>query len=115
MNLELINTLNLIEAFLIIEKETYIDRTRLARALLQNLDSWYVILKDERYERIVEKWQEFCVNIGRRVNIRNTKKNFTGVFLGISKSGELILLLDNGRKTSFKVEHTILENYRVQL
>ncbi len=100
---------------LTIEKETFIDRTNFARALLQNLDSWYLILKDERYEHIVEKWQEFCVNIGRRVNVRNAKKEFAGIFLGISNSGELILLLDNGRKKKFKVEHTIMENHRIQL
>ncbi len=100
---------------LTIEKETFIDRTNFARALLQNLDSWYLILKDERYEHIVEKWQEFCVNIGRRVNVRNDKKEFAGVFLGISNNGELILLLDNGHKKKFKVEHTIMENEKVHL
>ena len=96
---------------LTIEKETFIDRTNFAKALLQNLDSWYLILKDERYEHIIEKWQEFCVNIGRRVNVRNTKKEFAGVFLGISNNGELILLLDNGRKKKFKVEHTIMDHH----
>lgn len=100
---------------LTIEKETFIDRTNFARALLQNLDSWYLILKDERYEHIVEKWQEFCVNIGRRVNVRNAKKEFSGIFLGISSNGELILLLDNGRKRKFQVEHTIMENHKVLL
>ena len=100
---------------LTIEKETFIDRANFARALLQNLDSWYLILKDERYEHIVEKWQEFCANIGRRVNIHNAKKKITGTFLGISNNGELILQLDNGRKRNFKVEHTIMNSHTVQL
>jgi len=95
---------------LTIEKEAFIDRTNFARALLQNLDSWYLILKDERYDHIVDKWQEFCMNIGRRVNVRNTKKEFEGIFLGISKNGELILQLDDGRKKKFKVEHTIMNH-----
>ncbi len=95
---------------LTIEKEAFIDRTNFAKALLQNLDSWYLILKDERYDHIIEKWQEFCVNIGRRVNVRNTKKEFAGIFLGISNNGELILQLDNGRKKKFKVEHTIMNH-----
>jgi BirA family biotin operon repressor/biotin-[acetyl-CoA-carboxylase] ligase len=95
---------------LTIEKEAFIDRTNFAKALLQNLDSWYLILEDERYEHIIEKWQEFCVNIGRRVNVRNTKKEFAGIFLGISNNGELILQLDNGRKKKFKVEHTIMNH-----
>ncbi len=96
---------------LIIEKEKFIDRTSFAKALLQNLDSWYLILKDERYEYIVEKWQEFCVNIGRRVNVRNANKKYTGIFQGISKNGELKLLLDNGNKKKFKVEHTIMNHH----
>jgi BirA family biotin operon repressor/biotin-[acetyl-CoA-carboxylase] ligase len=95
---------------LTIEKEAFIDRTNFAKALLQNLDSWYLILKDERYEHIIEKWQEFCMNIGSRVNVRNTKKEFAGIFLGISNNGELILQLDNGRKKKFKVEHTIMNH-----
>ena len=94
-------------------KDTFIGRSNFARALLQNLDSWYLILKDDRYEYIVEKWQEFCVNIGRRVNVRNAKKEFTGIFIGISSNGELILLLDNGHTKKFKVEHTTIENHRV--
>ncbi len=96
---------------LTIEKEAFIDRTNFAKALLQNLDSWYLILKDERYEHIIEKWQEFCVNIGRRVSVRNTKKEFAGIFLGISNNGELILQMDNGRKKKFKVEHTIMNQH----
>ena len=84
-------------------------------ALIQNLGSWYFNLKDERYEYIVEKWQEFCVNIGRKVNVRNAKKEFAGIFLGICNSGELILLLDNGCNKKFKVEHTIMEHHRIQL
>ena len=95
---------------LTIEKEAFIDRTNFAKALLQSLDSWYLILKDERYDHIVDKWQEFCMNIGRRVNVRNTKKEFEGVFLGITKDGELILQLDDGRKKKFKVEHTIMNH-----
>ena len=96
---------------LAIEKETLIDRTNFAKALLQNLDSWYLILKDGRYDYIVEKWQEFCVNIGRRVNVRNANKEFAGIFQGISNNGELVLLLDNGHKKRFKVEHTIMNHH----
>lgn len=95
---------------LIIEKETYIDRTRFARALLQNLDSWYLILKDERYEHIIERWQEFCANIGGRVCIRESGEEYSGIFLGISNRDELVLLLDNGDKKRFKVEHAIMKH-----
>ncbi|WP_162532236.1 biotin--[acetyl-CoA-carboxylase] ligase [Candidatus Scalindua japonica] len=98
---------------LTIEKETFIDRTSFARALLQNLDSWYLIFKDERCEYIVEKWQEFCVNIGKKINVYYKKKNFAGIFLGIANNGDLILLLDNGHKKKFKVEHTVIENQKV--
>lgn len=39
--------------YLAIEKETPVNRTNFANTLLQNLDSWYLILKDECYEYIV--------------------------------------------------------------
>jgi biotin-(acetyl-CoA carboxylase) ligase len=46
---------------------------------------------------------------------KKTKKEFTGIFLGISNNGELILRLDNGRIKKFEVEHTIMKNHKVQL
>ena len=51
------------------------------------------------------------MNIGRRVNVRNANKEYTGIFLGISNIGELKLLLDNGREKKFKVEHTIMNHH----
>lgn len=93
---------------LAIEKETFIDRTKLAMALLQNLDSWYLILKEERYEYIVEEWQELCADVGRKIIIRENSQEYAGSLLGISNNGELMLLLDNGHKKTFRIEHTIV-------
>jgi BirA family transcriptional regulator, biotin operon repressor / biotin---[acetyl-CoA-carboxylase] ligase len=95
---------------LAIEKEMFIDRARLARALLQNLDSWYLILKEERYEYIVEKWQELCANVGQKMIIRENGREYSGNLLEITDSGELMLLLDSGRKKTFKIEHTIVKH-----
>lgn len=71
-------------------------------------------MKDGRYEYIIEKWQEFCLNIGRKITIHKNNKEYSGNLLGISNNGELVLLLDNGRKKTFKVEHAIVENHGVQ-
>jgi BirA family transcriptional regulator, biotin operon repressor / biotin---[acetyl-CoA-carboxylase] ligase len=95
---------------LAIEKETFIDRNKLAMALLQNLDSWYLILKEERYEYIVEKWQELCANIGRKMIIKENSLEYAGSLIGISDNGELMLLLDNGHKRTFRIEHTIVKH-----
>ncbi len=95
---------------LAIEKETFIDRTRLARALLQNLDSWYLILKEERYDYIVEKWQKLCANVGQKMIIRENGQEYSGNLEGISNNGELMLLLDNGHKKLFRIEHTIVNH-----
>ncbi|MFQ5715214.1 MAG: biotin--[acetyl-CoA-carboxylase] ligase [Candidatus Scalinduaceae bacterium] len=95
---------------LAIEKETFIDRTKLARALLQNLDSWYLILKEERYEYIVEKWREFCANVGQKMIIRKNNQEYSGSLMEISNGGELVLLLDNGRRKTFRIEHTTVKH-----
>ncbi len=95
---------------LAIEKETYTDRTILARALLQSLDMWYSVLKEGRYEYIVEKWQEFCGSIGRKIAVREDGREYQGYLAGISNNGELILLLNNGHKRKFRIERTIVKD-----
>ncbi len=95
---------------LAIEKETYTDRTVLARALLQSLDTWYSVLKEGRYEYIVEKWQEFCGSIGREITVWENGREYQGDLAGISNNGELILLLNNGHKRKFRIEHTIVKD-----
>lgn len=92
---------------LAIEKEKFINRDKLACVLLQNLDSWYVVLK-ERYEFIIEKWQEYCMNIGRKITIRKNNKDYSGILTSISNSGELTLMLDHGHKKSFEIEQAIV-------
>jgi hypothetical protein len=42
--------------------------------------------------------------------IRENGREYSGNLEGISNSGELMLLLDNGRKKPFRIEHTIV-NY----
>ena len=95
---------------LAIEREMFIDRTGFAKALLQNLDLWYSVLKEERYEYIAEEWQEFCTSIGKEIVIMENSQKYSGKLVGISDRGELILLLDNGLKKKLRVTHVFMKH-----
>jgi hypothetical protein len=43
--------------------------------------------------------------------IRKNNQEYSGSLVEISNSGELVLLLDNGRKKKFRIEHTVVKDH----
>lgn len=94
---------------LAIEKNELIDRTILATALLQDIDKWYLILKDEHFRYIAERWREFCITIGEKLTIADCGKDYSGKVIDISNNGGLMLKLDNGEIKIFRGEHATIK------
>jgi hypothetical protein len=42
--------------------------------------------------------------------IRKNNQEYSGSLVEISNSGELMLLLDNGRRKAFRIEHTTVKH-----
>ncbi len=95
---------------LAIEKKVYIDRIQIAKALLQDIDKWYSILKDEHFSYITERWKEFCVTVGEKLTIAGCGKEYMGKVIGISHNGGLMLKLENGEIKIFRGEHTTIKS-----
>src|SRR3989338_2489463 len=81
---------------LAIEKKVPINRILLAKALLQDIDKWFLILKDEHFRYITERWGEFCITIGEKLTITDCGREYIGNVIDISNNGGLMLKLENG-------------------
>ena len=53
---------------LAIENKALINRISLAQALLQDIDKWYSILRNDHYRYITDRWREFCVTYRREID-----------------------------------------------
>ena len=92
-----------------IEKNGPINRTILARTLLQYIDKWYLILKDSHYRYITECWKEFCVTVGEMVTISDGSKEYVGRVIDISHNGGLMLRLESGEIKILRGEHATIK------
>ncbi len=94
---------------LAIENNGLVDRTMFAKALLQDIDKWYSILKDEHFRYITERWKELCITVGETLTITDGGQEYTGVVIDISNNGGLMVRLDNGLIKIFRGEHATIK------
>lgn len=95
---------------LAIEKRRFIDRNSLANALLQDLDKWLSILKDEHFGYITERWKTLCVTVGETLTIKDGDAEYTGKVIDISNNGGLMLKLTGGQIKIFRGEHITIKS-----
>lgn len=94
---------------LAIEKKAPINRILLAKALLQDIDKWFLILKDEHFSYITERWREFCITIGEKLTITDCGREYIGKVIDISNNGGLMLKLENDEIKIFRGEHATIK------
>ncbi|MGR3318718.1 MAG: biotin--[acetyl-CoA-carboxylase] ligase, partial [Candidatus Anammoxibacter sp.] len=87
---------------LALEAGCCINRIKLARILLQSLDTWYSYLKENQYEFIRERWRNLCLGFNQELSISEGNDNYTGKFVDITSKGDLVLKLDNNTERTFK-------------
>lgn len=93
---------------LAIENKGLVDRILFARALLQDIDKWYSILRDEHFRYIADRWKELCVTVGQKLTVTEGKTEYSGKVIDISNNGGLMLKLDNGQIKIFRGEHATI-------
>lgn len=107
---ELPKNLRILPTSIAVEKKEYINRILFARTLLQYLDKWYLILRDEHFKYITEKWKEYCITIGKELTIADYGKEYSGTVIGISYNGGLMIKLNNGSTKIFRGEHATIKS-----
>ena len=95
---------------LAIENKALINRISLAQALLQDIDKWYSILRNDHYRYITDRWREFCVTIGEKLTITDCGKEYAGKVIDISNNGGLMMKLENGEIKIFRGEHATINH-----
>lgn len=81
-----------------------IDRIKLARTLLQTMDVWYSHLMEKQYEFIRERWRELCLQFDKNLHIVENNNEYCGRLVDISPKGDIVLVLTDGERKSFKCE-----------
>lgn len=95
---------------LAIENNGFINRIHLAQALLQDIDRWYQILRDEHFGYITKQWKDFCITIGKKLTITDRGREYTGKAINISNNGGLMLKLTDNQIKIFRGEYTTIKH-----
>ncbi|MGH7474001.1 MAG: biotin--[acetyl-CoA-carboxylase] ligase, partial [Candidatus Methylomirabilales bacterium] len=74
-----------------------LDRTRLAAALLSQLEAWYQRYLQGGRELILRAWLERSMMMGRRVEVKINGRTLAGIVWGLDEYGLLLLRTDTGR------------------
>lgn len=90
-----------------------VDRCRIVRLLLKNLESAYEQLKSINFCNIVDLWRKHSATLGTRVRVDTIGEVIEGKAIDISDEGALIVRLDSGEcKTLWSGDVTNLRSVR---
>lgn len=70
-----------------------VDRPAFARNLLEELERWYLALKEDRTDEMVSAWRDALGTIGKRVEVATLHERFTGDAIDIDARGSLVIRL----------------------
>jgi BirA family biotin operon repressor/biotin-[acetyl-CoA-carboxylase] ligase len=78
------------------ELERDIDLEDLLVATLKRISHYYLMLKDGKFDTILNKWREYSDTLGKRVRIDMPNESIEGLACDLDESGALILKKDSG-------------------
>lgn len=73
-----------------------LDRSELMEGILRSFDEWYGHLMEGQKERIITKWKEISLTIGKDVKAIKGGKVIKGLAVDIDEDGKLLLQLSSG-------------------
>jgi BirA family biotin operon repressor/biotin-[acetyl-CoA-carboxylase] ligase len=63
---------------------------------LLNLDKYYTLFNEKKYESILQEWKKHSDTIGRKIRIELSNENIDGTASDVDESGFLIVKTDAG-------------------
>lgn len=72
------------------------SRLTLTRALLENLERWYLDIEHRGTGMIVREWKKNSDMLGRKVSVKQNNRTIHGLAADINDDGSLLLRTDNG-------------------
>ena len=87
---------------LFIETGEIFKRTKILNAILNEFEgNYYKFIRTSDFTEFIEKYESFCLNIGKTVKAVSKVRNISGIAVGISKKGELIVKNEEASSLSF--------------
>ena len=77
-------------------------RITLLGAILRWIEKYYFDLKNSQTGPLIERSNQLCSILGRKIEIEAAEKTFSGIAEGIEKAGGLLLLLNQESKNRRK-------------
>ncbi len=91
-----------------LESSQPVDRTRVARALLQQLDAWLADPRALSPEVVCERWRARAVGLGQPIRLWHGGRKYAGVVVDVDPTSALLVQLDQGSRMLFEAEGTIV-------
>ncbi len=73
-----------------------LQRTDFTKALLKNIETHYILFKENKFKRIIEEWKNLSATLNRRVKIAYKTHTIEGQAIDLDENGSLVVRLDNG-------------------
>ena len=87
---------------LFMETGRIFKRTDILNAILNELEkNYYEFIRTSGFKGFIEKYESLCLNIGKNVKAVSKVKDISGIAVGISQKGELIVKNENTDALSF--------------
>ncbi len=77
------------------------QRSRIAAAILNHLENWYLRPKEEAWREVIEYCDEQNILTNRKVTVKSAGETVTGTATGLNPAGHLILTLESGEQRTF--------------
>ena len=90
-----------------------IDRVRLLRNILENLEKNYSQAKKSNFSSTLSQWKDLCDTLGKKIKISTPYGVFEGLAQDIDEHGALLLKLPSGEVKSFASGDATVLNSRL--
>ena len=81
-----------------LKKETrkIVSKIELIRSIINNFDKYYKCVRDNKHDKIRDKWLSYSNIIGKKVLVKQNKNTIKGIVKCVDKNG--FLILDDNKK-----------------
>lgn len=90
------------------ELNVELDRTKLLKTILVEIDKLYVQVKEEKYHLILKEWNDRCSMYGKMVSVQQGKITWSGIAKELSPDGGLVIETQNGLHTVHAGDVTLI-------
>ncbi len=78
------------------EMKGEVDRERFLCVLLKEMENYYKMLQEKKFELVLEEWKSLTTLFGARVEVTSFEEKIRGLAVGVNQNGSLEVQLKNG-------------------